>query len=105
MYFNDINLYYDSKNPNKPLRVTYTCKHCGKEIESLKHFSIPYTVSGVPKYHETTYICDDCYNKVKGQLEAMHDISENDTYNIVQKSLASITVAPPEYLYKGKKND
>lgn len=64
MYFNDINLYYDSKNPDKPLKVTYTCKHCGKEIETLKHFSIPHTESGAPKYHETKYMCDDCYNEV-----------------------------------------
>lgn len=61
-FFNNIIFKVNSEGY---VRVTFLCKKCGKEISEPADFVIPCTHAGVPLYHLTEFICEDCYKKGK----------------------------------------
>ena len=62
MFFNNIRLYLDNPNTGR-LKIKYVCKECGKEMDEPEYWNCPCSYGGIPKYHETEFMCTECGNK------------------------------------------
>lgn len=65
-FFNNVRLYIKDVDTGL-LCVKFICKYCGKEMDEPYSYYIPCT-SNLCKYHETTFICCDCYEKEKSNV-------------------------------------